>query len=288
MPVITTPVAPVTPNTGLIGKLQARYARAKQLREPWVSEYEECYEYALPSRESFYAQAAGQSRTDKIFDETAVVGVQEFASRLQAGLIPNYARWAELVSGSEVAEDERSEVNEALEAITEYVFEVIQNSNFAQEANETLLDIALGTACMRIDEGDALNPVLFTAVPLPQLALDVGPDDKLDTIFRERSIRTSNIKIAYPKAVLPAELERELATGVDNFESLVECVYRDWSVPGEEVNMLAVFLPARNHMLFTETYKGIGSNPYVAFRWSKAAGEVYCISTYIYTRSVSC
>jgi hypothetical protein len=275
MPVIPTPVVPVTASAGLLGKLQARYARAKQLREPWISEYEECYEYALPSRESFYAQAAGQSRTDKIFDETAVVGVQEFASRLQAGLIPNYARWAELVSGSEVPEDDRSEVNEALEAVTEYVFEVIQNSNFAQEANETLLDIALGTACMRIDEGDALNPVMFTAVPLPQLALDVGPDDKLDTIFRERSIRTSNIKIAYPKAVLPAELERELATGVDNFESLVECVYRDWSTPGEEVNMLAVFLPQRNHMLFTETYKGIGSNPYVAFRWSKAAGEVW-------------
>ena len=48
------------------------------------STFEECYEYSMPARESFYPTTAGQTKTDKIFDETAVVGVQEFASRLQA------------------------------------------------------------------------------------------------------------------------------------------------------------------------------------------------------------
>lgn len=275
MPVINPPALVVNPGATSVDKLMARYERAKRLREPWVSEYEECYEYALPSRESFYAQAAGQSRTDKIFDETAVVGVQEFASRLQAGLIPNYARWAELVAGSEIPEEERAEVNKALEDVTDYVFEVIQNSNFAQEANETILDVALGTACMRIDEGDALNPVMFTAVPLPQLALDVGPDDKLDSIFRERSIKVSNIKIAYPNAKLPADLERELKTGTDRYVTIVECLYRDWSRRAEETNIFCVLFPEGQAILHEETYTGTGSNPYVAFRWSKAAGEVW-------------
>ena len=50
----------------------------------------------------FYAETAGQRRDDRIFDETAVVGVQEFASRLQSGLVPNFARWADLMAGSEV------------------------------------------------------------------------------------------------------------------------------------------------------------------------------------------
>lgn len=275
MPITNPPAVAVDPAESGVGKLLARYERAKRLRDPWISEYEECYEYALPSRESFFAQSPGQTRTDKIFDETAVVGVQEFASRLQAGLIPNYARWAELVAGSEVPEDQRAEVNKSLEAVTDYVFEIIQNSNFAQEANETLLDIALGTACMRIDEGDALNPVLFTAVPLPQLALDVGPDDKLDTIFRERSIRISNIKIAYPQARLPQELERDLRSGSDRYVTLVECLYRDWSKPMQEVNKFCVLLPAEKAVIHEEVYAGTGSNPYVAFRWSKAAGEVW-------------
>ena len=60
-----------------------KYSKAKAFRENWVPLFEECYEYALPQRESFYAETAGQRRDDKIFDETAVVGVQEFASRSQ-------------------------------------------------------------------------------------------------------------------------------------------------------------------------------------------------------------
>lgn len=275
MPIVNPEPVAISPSLDEAGQLLARYERAKRLREPWVSEYEECYEYALPSRESFYAQGPGQSRTDKIFDETAVVGVQEFASRLQAGLIPNYARWAELVAGSEVPEEDRAEVNKALEDVTDYVFEVIQNSNFAQEANEAILDLALGTASIRVDEGDALNPVMFSATPLPQLCLDVGPDDKLDAHFRERSIRVSNIKLAYKGATLPAELERELASGTDRHVSVVECVYRDWSRPNEEVTQLRVLLTEQRAVIHRETYVGVGSNPYISFRWSKAAGEVW-------------
>ena len=55
----------------------------------------------------FYHEVAGQRRDDKIFDETAVVGVQEFASRLQSGLVPNFARWADFIAGSEVPPEQQ-------------------------------------------------------------------------------------------------------------------------------------------------------------------------------------
>ena len=75
-----------------------------------------------------FSEQPGRRRTEKIFDETAVVGVQEFASRLQAGIVPNYARWADFVAGSDVPPDEQKEVNFVLDAVTEYVFEILQNS----------------------------------------------------------------------------------------------------------------------------------------------------------------
>ena len=110
-----------------------RYEKAKAHRQNFVDLFEECYEFALPQRESFYYETAGQRRDDKIFDETAVVGVQEFASRLQAGLVPNFARWADLIAGSEVPKEERDIVDNDLDTITEYVFEILQNSNFSQD-----------------------------------------------------------------------------------------------------------------------------------------------------------
>ena len=62
-------------------RMLQKYERAKQARVSFEPLFEDCFEYALPMRQSFYSETAGQRRDDKIFDETAVVGVQEFASR---------------------------------------------------------------------------------------------------------------------------------------------------------------------------------------------------------------
>jgi hypothetical protein len=228
----------------------------------------------MPQRESLYAQTQAQVRTDKIFDETAVVGVQEFASRLQSGLVPNFARWADLIAGSEIPKEQRSDVDKALEDVTNYIFEIIQNSNFAQETHEAFLDLAVGTGCIQITEGDALNPILFTAVPLSQLYLDTGPDDKIDHIFRERSLRASNIKVAYPKAKIPPELQRKLESGKDEHITLIDCTYRIYGSLDEE-HQRCVFDPKTKDIYFEEKFTGVGSGQYIAFRWSKAAGEVY-------------
>ena len=180
-----------------VKKLLARYKHAQAIKSQWSSVFEECYEYALPQRESFYQETIGRRRTDRIFDQTAVVGVQEFASRLQSGIVPNYARWADFVAGTEVPPEETKQVNLALYKVTEYVFEVLQNSNFSQEVHETFLDIALGTGVLLVEEGDAVQPVRFKAIPLPQVCLNSGHDDKIDAVYRKRKIRLKELSLAY-------------------------------------------------------------------------------------------
>ena len=92
--------ADINPDDSPIKQLMTRYKKALAIKDQWNPTFEDCYEYCLPQRESFYSETIGRSRNDRIFDETAVVGVQEFASRLQAGIVPNFARWADLVAGS--------------------------------------------------------------------------------------------------------------------------------------------------------------------------------------------
>ena len=67
----------------------------------------------MPMRETFKSKTIGERRDEKIFDETAVVGVQEFASRLQQGLVPNFARWADFTAGTEIPESERDAINKS-------------------------------------------------------------------------------------------------------------------------------------------------------------------------------
>jgi len=260
---------------GAVKLLLKRYEKAKAVRKNWVDLFEECYEYALPQRESFYNEVAGQRRDDKIFDETAVVGTQEFASRLQSGIVPNFARWADLMAGSEVPIEQRENINAQLEDVTEYVFEVLQNSNFAQEVHESFLDLAVGTGVLLAEEGDAINPIRFSAIPLPHVTLDVGSDDSIDHIFRERHIRGSEITVAYPRATIPSKMAEEVKRNPDDKRKILEVVYRDYSKLNVMAHHYCVIDMKTKEKVLQERYEGVGSCPIIAYRWSKASGEIY-------------
>jgi len=256
-------------------RMLQKYERAKQARVNFEPLFEDCYDYALPMRQSFYSETPGQRRDDKIFDETAVVGVQEFASRLQSGLVPNFARWADFIAGSEIPKDQQDEVNNTLDEVTEYVFEVIQNSNFGQEIHESFMDLAVGTGVLLVEEGDAINPVRFNAIPLPSVHLDTGPDDKIDHVYRERSLKNSEIPIAYPKAILGEKTAAAVLSQPDTQTKILEVICRNYSKPNEEQFDYYVVNVSDKEIIYQENYKGLGSNPFVCFRWSKASGEVY-------------
>ncbi|MAO21394.1 MAG: hypothetical protein CMJ25_11650 [Phycisphaerae bacterium] len=250
------------------------YQKAKAYRENWVPLFEECYEYALPQRESFYYEEAGQRRDEKIFDETAVVGVQEFASRLQAGLVPNFARWADLISGSEVPAAEREAIDNELDEVTEYVFEVLQNSNFSQEVHESFMDLAVGTGILCVEEGDAINPVNFTAIPLPHVVLSNGPDGKIDHVYRERKkILFDHLSVIYPNATFDPKVMNMMGKGRET--TILEIVCRDYSKKNQESYLHYAICMTTNTLLYSKDMSGIGSNPFVCFRWAKCAGEIY-------------
>ena len=253
-----------------------RYERAKAKRTNFVDVFEECYEYALPQRESFYYEVSGQRRDDKIFDETAVVGVQEFASRLQSGLVPNFARWADLTAGSETPKEQRDVVNNELEEVTEYVFEILQNSNFAQEVHESFMDLAVGTGVLVCEEGDAINPIRFSAIPLPHVILDTGPDDRIDHVFRERKqIRFDQLPMLYPKGNFNTELQSLIANKSDQTTTVLEIVCKNYTKINEEAFFHFAICMTTKSVLMQREMSGVGSNPFICFRWSKCAGEVY-------------
>jgi hypothetical protein len=49
--------------------------------------------------------------------------------------------------------------------------------------------LAVGTGVLHVAEGNAFNPVNFSAIPLPHVVLDTGPDDRIDHVYRERQVR---------------------------------------------------------------------------------------------------
>jgi hypothetical protein len=267
--------AEMMPDQNQVSTFLKRYQQAETVKDHWKDKFEEAYEYCLPQRESFYDETPGERRTDKIFDETAVVGVQEFASRLQAGIVPTFARWADFQAGSEIPEDQRNSVNEQLDSITNYVFEILQNSNFNQEIHESFMDLAIGTGVLLVEEGNAINPIKFSAIPLPRVSLLSGPDNRIDTVFRTRYVEASEIKILYPKAKLPENFDVVSMNNNNKKFKVIEGIYQLYDKPNKERHKRCVVIDELKAMILEEYYDGEGSNPFLVFRWNKASGEVY-------------
>ncbi|BAQ87624.1 Head-tail connector protein [uncultured Mediterranean phage uvMED] len=275
MAVIDTYAPSISQHDSPVNALLKRYESAKAVKDQWKGTFEECYEFALPQKESFYDETQGRRRTDRIFDETAVVGIQEFASRLQSGIVPNFSRWAEFRAGNEIPKEDKKEVDLLLDEVTEYVFELLQNSNFSQEVHESFLDIALGTAVLLVEEGDAVNPIVFKSIPLPQVYLSSGYDDKVDHVFRERQIRAKDMLIAYPDGELSEDMKRDMIENPEKMCEIIEVVYKNHANTKDDEYHYCAISPEHEHKIYEEVYKGLGANPFIVYRWSKSSGETY-------------
>lgn len=253
--------------------------RALSMRSTWEGTWSDCYDYTMPGHNGFTRSSPGDRGDDLIFDDTAVVGVQEFASRMIQGIVPDNARWIRLEPApaaiGQMSDAQIKEIQAGLDEVTDYTFEIIHNSNFSQEAHEGFLDLAIGTASMTVEEGDSFNPIKFNTVPLHQVSLEAGPYDSVAGQFRKRKVRVDQIKVIWPEAKLNETLKRMTMSKPEEEVMVSEYTYRDWSRPQEFVYYYVVFLSREKHELYSEVYEGLGSSPWINYRWSKVAGEVY-------------
>lgn len=255
-----------------VEQTMALFSRAKQRRSPREARFDQAMRFTMPGRGAFFNQGNRDTEIDDIFDETAIVAVQEFASRFQAAMTPNHSRWAELVAGLDVDEADREQVNKDLDPVNGAVFDAIHASNFSQESYEAFLDMSVSMGAMEVIEGDALMPIVNNAVPLSQLWVLSGPYDFIDKFFRLRSYTADDLRVRYPENNMPADKMEELEKKPEP-SIFLEATIRDWSEPATERHHRVVIWVEQQLEVWSETYEGIGSCPIIGFRWAKAAGE---------------
>ncbi len=142
-----------------------RYQRARERRSGWESLWQECYDYALPSRDTAVrASVQGVRRTDRLFDGTAPDAVDQLAASLMAQLTPPWARWFGFASGPDIEAGERWAVGPELERATTIIQSHFDRSNFAVEMHQCYLDLVTAGIWQADDDG-VINPATITLVP---------------------------------------------------------------------------------------------------------------------------
>ena len=123
----------------------ARFKQAVDRKQPWLNTLEEAYHYASPRRNDFFNKTKGSKKNEDVYDSTAVIGLKRFATRLQTTLVPSWRRWATMIPGEVIPENEREEVAEALQGITETFFMHLNFSNFSVRGHESFQDLGIST-----------------------------------------------------------------------------------------------------------------------------------------------
>lgn len=256
------------------GDVIAGYQRALEKRRWIESDVDSAYEMALPLRQRLY-HSTKRPETDRLFDATAVTGLQQFASQMLDDVWPIDSDPFVLEPGPDAPPSQRDTIKGELRSISEQIYKAVNNSRFRTSAHESFQDFGIGTGVMLVLPGDVAEPLRFISVPLTESAMDVGPWGEIDRLYRPRELEIGQVAVAYPKATLPREWLDMMRDQPEAKVKLVECTYRDWDAPpGEEVWRFSLVDDAGKHALHSEEWRGSGSCPFIAFSFSRVSGEV--------------
>lgn len=256
---------------GTVEDILKRFTKAKERRELWRSTYEEAYDYAAPQRETFSLTMPGEKKNRHIFDSTAVDGLSQFASRMQASHMPAWSQWVDLTAGSNVPEDEKKNVNAALEDSTKTFFNALNHSNFDTEIDQSLTDYGIGTGAIMIEEGSFKDDeiFIFTNIPLAELYPEKPGAGPIKTSFRYQSIPIGDIKNTWPNAELSNKMEADAKK-----EPLKETMIINGMIFNHEDRKYyhVIISEAEKKLLFVQSFN---TKRLIIFRYMVSPGECF-------------
>lgn len=269
-----------------VAHVAKRSASAWKVKDQWRDLRSSAYELALPMRNLYQSSAGGKNakqtpgarKMNHVFDSTLMVMTVRLANRLQSELTPPFMKWAKLIPGAFIPEENKGEVQKKLDGLNDAMFAAIHVSNFDTAINEFYLDLAVGTGVMMVMKGDDEMPIRYICVPQAQVALEEGPWGGINGLFRRHSMAIRLIEEHWTgfDLIKPEGFEKMLKDKPEQEINLVEATYYDakedlwyydviWEGP-------ATGGKKKDHMRLIEA--DFVESPWIVARWIKVAGEV--------------
>ena len=255
--------------------IKRRYKKARAKADLWISLLEACYHYTVPSRNMYYwtSNYQGAQKNARVYDTTAVAGVRNFVSKIQGGLCPPQQKWFLLEAGSRIPEENKEEVNIALQKLTDTIYYYLRRSNFDLVMTECCYDLAIGTMCMLCNPGKTDDiPLEFYSVPLARVAIEETTLNRIETNFRWwDEIRIADIKELWPQAVIDYTTQNLYDEDENaSIKDLVEgTLYYPEARDGKKYRYVVFY---ENAFFVDEWHK---SSNWIIGRWSKINNEIY-------------
>ena len=263
-----------------IAEIFKRFESMKKERGVWESHWEEISERCLPRSSLFVGhRTAGDKRTEKLYDATAALALERFASAVESLLTPRGARWHTLRATNKEL-DADYDVRVWFDLVEDMLFQqrYSPKANFASQMHEGYISLgAFGTGALFVGE-DKIAGMHYRAVHLGDIFIAEDEHGKIDTVFREFNIAARQVMRMFPDANISADLkkivEEKPDTRVDILHAVMPRSDRDpTSRRTDQRPWLANYYEVKEKHLLEEG--GEEELPYIMSRYVTGPREVY-------------
>lgn len=257
-------------------QIKTSYHTKKSLRANFEDLWQRLSDYVIPNKNDINKDLwPGQARQDQIFDNTAIVALEQLAGALHSLLTNPQSLWFELFTG-DAKIDDRDDVRVWLQDTARRVLEVLNNSNFNTEMHEVYLDLgSFGTVGLFIEEDPELV-VRFSAKNVKGLVISENNKGWVDEIYRCFKWNARNIVSEFGDAALKNDKIKKAYD--DNSEDLFEVIHAIYPQTAEK-GPLSQFKYISQYILECDDFElkasGYYEWPCPTPRWSKSTNEVY-------------
>lgn len=180
--------------------LKKRREGAKKEFDSFKPMLDEAFQYAIPMRKSTRDSGTGEKRVDQVFDSTAINSAIRFADKYQQDIWPPAQRNFALEPGPFVKPGkERQRLAVMLETLSEQL-QAFFSGDWDMAFHEMGLDLVAGTGAMLMNStkqpGELWEPI---SVPIDELLLEAGPNNKIHGIFWERKMSKRVLMETWPE-----------------------------------------------------------------------------------------
>lgn len=189
--------------------------------------WREIAERILPRSDYFRTnRAPGDKHTEKVFDATANLALERFASAMESMLTPRTQRWHRLKTISQELDDDPA-VRLWLDQVTDILFGVRYSprANFASQAHEVYMSLgAFGTGGLFIDESIGRG-LRYRSIHLGELHIDENHQGVIDTVFRKFQMTARQAAQKWGESKLPQQIKNALEKSPDTKFDFIHAVH---------------------------------------------------------------
>lgn len=244
--------------------------------------WQELAEYILPKSAEITADVyGGQSKTNKIFDSTAVNANELFASNLH-GMLINYASdW--FILESDIDElNNMTEVRGWFDDVTRVCHELLHepSTGFTSALDELLLELgAFGTSCMAVKYSTE-SIIRYDTWRVGTYAIAESSEGNVNKLAAKYKMTASQIMEKFSESGdnVPSEIAKAAIDTPDMEFDIYYYIqpranYKEGAAPTKLKKFAEYYICAKSKEIIREG--GYDRFPFKVVRWRKDAGEVY-------------